>query len=198
MRMCCLPTCRYENEASLFAEDYSQWSSRERMKAWDKRWSYLKSLPQVGAIHSNQQQNNGHVEGWGCQQWGGGARRHDSLGQALVTPCKLLLQVGWGALVALIEWHRDGGSIWLLGCSRSWQATRGFLRCACPSLPPFLPLLLPRVAHSCTVPQVIVTPHSAFLTKEALCNIADTTVENVRDCALGPQLRNEVKPPPAA
>ena len=46
--------------------------------------------------------------------------------------------------------------------------------------------------------QVIVTPHSAFLTKEALCNIADTTVGNVRDCALGPQLRNEVPPPPAA
>ncbi|PSC71755.1 D-lactate dehydrogenase [Micractinium conductrix] len=45
-----------------------------------------------------------------------------------------------------------------------------------------------------SLPNVIVTPHSAFLTQEALRNIADTTAENVRDCASGGTLRNEVLP----
>lgn len=77
----------YENEGNLFDQDFVELSSRDRMHAWDRRWAYLKSLPQV-----------------------------------------------------------------------------------------------------------VVTPHSAFLTREALKNIADTTVENLRDCALGRPLRNEVKP----
>ena len=75
-----LPACRYENEASLFAEDYSQWSSRERMKAWDKRWSYLKSLPQVSECYTITLNNKNGV--WGL--WVVGAGRHDSLEQALV------------------------------------------------------------------------------------------------------------------
>ncbi|PRW33160.1 D-lactate dehydrogenase [Chlorella sorokiniana] len=43
-------------------------------------------------------------------------------------------------------------------------------------------------------PQVILTPHSAFATKEALGNIADTTIDNLRACAAGQPLVNEVKP----
>ncbi|GLC50489.1 hypothetical protein PLESTB_000385200 [Pleodorina starrii] len=48
-------------------------------------------------------------------------------------------------------------------------------------------------------PQVLVTPHSAFLTQEALLNIATTTCQNIADWNLGKALPNEVKPPaPAA
>lgn len=46
-----------------------------------------------------------------------------------------------------------------------------------------------------SLPQVLITPHIAFLTQEALANIADTTVENLHECALGMDLVNEVKPP---
>jgi len=49
-----------------------------------------------------------------------------------------------------------------------------------------------------SLPQVLITPHVAFLTEEALANIADTTVENLRQCALGTNLANEVKPPPSS
>jgi D-lactate dehydrogenase len=45
-----------------------------------------------------------------------------------------------------------------------------------------------------TLPQVLVTPHIAFLTKEALANIADTTVGNLKAAALGQELVNEIKP----
>ena len=48
-----------------------------------------------------------------------------------------------------------------------------------------------------SLPQVLITPHIAFLTQEALANIADTTVENLHECALGMDLVNEVKPPAA-
>jgi D-lactate dehydrogenase len=47
--------------------------------------------------------------------------------------------------------------------------------------------------------QVLVTPHSAFLTEEALANIANTTIDNISKCLLGEPLgRNEVvyTPPP--
>ena len=53
--------------------------------------------------------------------------------------------------------------------------------------------------------QVLVTPHSAFLTYEALDNIAATTLSNIKAWKLGEDLGpNEVKlskpapPPPAA
>ena len=46
-----------------------------------------------------------------------------------------------------------------------------------------------------SLPQVLITPHIAFLTHEALANIADTTVENLRACSCGTHLVNEVKPP---
>lgn len=46
-----------------------------------------------------------------------------------------------------------------------------------------------------TMPQVLITPHIAFLTQEALGNIADTTVANLKACAAGEDLVNEVKPP---
>ncbi len=35
---------------------------------------------------------------------------------------------------------------------------------------------------------MLVTPHSAFLTTEALKNIADITISNMRDFALGRDL----------
>lgn len=43
-------------------------------------------------------------------------------------------------------------------------------------------------------PQVLVTPHSAFLTNEALANIAATTVENITEFLSGKPLTNELKP----
>lgn len=50
-------------------------------------------------------------------------------------------------------------------------------------------------------PDVILSPHSAFLTREALDNIGDTTMENLTAFFTGRPLLNEVKhtpPPPSA
>lgn len=48
-------------------------------------------------------------------------------------------------------------------------------------------------------PEVLLSPHSAFLTREALGNIGDTTMENLVAFFTGSQLNNEVKyAPPAA
>lgn len=46
------------------------------------------------------------------------------------------------------------------------------------------------------LPQVIVTPHIAFLTTSALDAIADTTRFNLESAAAGQPLVNAVKPPP--
>lgn len=43
-------------------------------------------------------------------------------------------------------------------------------------------------------PQTMFTPHSAFLTHEALENIASTTVANIKAYLAGEELKNEVKP----
>ena len=43
-------------------------------------------------------------------------------------------------------------------------------------------------------PNVLITPHSAFLTKEALRNIARTTLENLMAFSIGEPLVNEVGP----
>lgn len=42
-------------------------------------------------------------------------------------------------------------------------------------------------------PNVLITPHSAFLTKEALQSIAGTTVQNIKEFCAGQELTNEVK-----
>jgi D-lactate dehydrogenase len=44
--------------------------------------------------------------------------------------------------------------------------------------------------------QVLITPHSAFLTEEALGNIATTTISNMEEFLAGQQLTNELKPKP--
>lgn len=44
-----------------------------------------------------------------------------------------------------------------------------------------------------TMPNVIVTSHQAFFTKEAMSNIAKTTLQNIRDFAAGKTLDNDVK-----
>jgi D-lactate dehydrogenase len=42
--------------------------------------------------------------------------------------------------------------------------------------------------------QVLITPHSAFLTQEALQNISDVTIQNLTNHALGQPLgSNEVR-----
>lgn len=83
------------------------------------------------------------------------------------------------------------------------------LRTPCPLLPlPLLPpaspvaavaaaavvaaLALAVAALRCAARQVIVTPHSAFLTKEALANIATSTCQNIADYLMGRPLVNEV------
>lgn len=45
-----------------------------------------------------------------------------------------------------------------------------------------------------TMPNVIVTSHQAFFTKEAMNNIAMTTLQNIRDFVSGKPLANEVMP----
>ena len=40
---------------------------------------------------------------------------------------------------------------------------------------------------------VIVTSHQAFFTREALENIATTTLQNIKDFEIGKALENEVK-----
>ena len=42
-------------------------------------------------------------------------------------------------------------------------------------------------------PNTLITPHSAFLTNEALANIAQSTVANLLEFANGEDLTNEVK-----
>lgn len=49
------------------------------------------------------------------------------------------------------------------------------------------------LARLLMMPNVIVTSHQAFFTKEALHNIATTTLENIREYAEGKDLINEVK-----
>lgn len=44
-----------------------------------------------------------------------------------------------------------------------------------------------------SMPNVIVTSHQAFLTKEALNEIAKTTIENLNDYFSGNELKNEIK-----
>ena len=43
------------------------------------------------------------------------------------------------------------------------------------------------------MPNVIVTSHQAFFTREAMHNIAETTLQNISDWAAGRELKNEVK-----
>lgn len=57
----------------------------------------------------------------------------------------------------------------------------------------------PRIAFFDTKPydkesfnNVIITSHQGFFTKEAMYNIAKTTMENVKDFAEGKELVNEV------
>jgi D-lactate dehydrogenase len=50
------------------------------------------------------------------------------------------------------------------------------------------------LARLLTFPNVLVTAHQGFLTREALDNIAETTLENVRAFARGDPLVNEVRP----
>ncbi len=66
--------------------------------------------------------------------------------------------------------HRHGQCLTLLRCPRRFSLLRSY-------------------------PQVLITPHSAFLTQEALKNIADTTIANIKDFALAKPLVNEAKPP---
>lgn len=49
------------------------------------------------------------------------------------------------------------------------------------------------LARLLTFPNVLITSHQAFLTREALANIADTTLANVRAFERQEQLQNEVR-----
>ena len=49
------------------------------------------------------------------------------------------------------------------------------------------------LARLLTFPNVVITSHQGFLTREALHNIAQTTLQNVRDFEKGAPLVNEVK-----
>ena len=47
-------------------------------------------------------------------------------------------------------------------------------------------------------PTSVITPHTAFLTAEALAAIGDTTIGNVHEYLAGGELSNRVRPPPPA
>jgi len=51
------------------------------------------------------------------------------------------------------------------------------------------------LARLLTFPNVVITSHQAFLTREALTNIARTTLENISDFEAGRLLKNAVIPP---
>ena len=44
-----------------------------------------------------------------------------------------------------------------------------------------------------SMPNVLVTSHQAFLTREALNSIAETTMNNLRDYFSGKELKNEIR-----
>jgi D-lactate dehydrogenase len=44
-----------------------------------------------------------------------------------------------------------------------------------------------------TFPNVLITAHQAFLTREALAAIAETTLDNVASVVAGGPIRNEVR-----
>lgn len=48
------------------------------------------------------------------------------------------------------------------------------------------------LARLMTFPNVLITAHQAFLTREALHNIAETTLQNIQDFKCGISLKNEV------
>lgn len=48
------------------------------------------------------------------------------------------------------------------------------------------------LARLLTFPNVIITSHQAFLTKEALFSIAKTSLQNVKDYTDGKELTNKV------
>ncbi len=54
------------------------------------------------------------------------------------------------------------------------------------------------LARLLTFPNVVITAHQAFLTRDALSNIAGTTLESIRAFAAGEALVNEVLLPPKA
>ncbi len=160
----------YENEGTLFFEDFTTLSSKARMKTWDRRCA-------------------------AC--WGG----HPGLTSLANMPAwclcmALLLAAGCccqhckhAALSLFPHWLRRGESRYA-----SVQNMLLFLQMrGIPDPPP--PSCRFRLLLS--YPQVLVTPHSAFLTHEALKNIADTTIASLKDFALGRPLACEVKPPKA-
>jgi len=49
------------------------------------------------------------------------------------------------------------------------------------------------LARLMTFPNVLITAHQAFLTREALYNIVETTLQNIQDFEKGLPLKNEVK-----
>ena len=48
------------------------------------------------------------------------------------------------------------------------------------------------LARLITMPNVLITSHQAFLTEEALSNIAQTTVQNITDFFLKGEIPNEI------
>ena len=48
------------------------------------------------------------------------------------------------------------------------------------------------LARLMSFPNVLITAHQGFLTREALHNIVETTLQNIRDFELGRPLKNEV------
>lgn len=50
--------------------------------------------------------------------------------------------------------------------------------------------------YVCVLLQVLITPHTAFLTEEALANIASSTITNIEEFLEDKELTNALHPKP--
>jgi len=116
---------------------------------------------------------------------------------ALMKPNAMLINVSRGGLVdtdALLEAVETGK---IGGCAMDVYENEGnlfFNDFTCYTSEERVKNWDRRFAMLKSYPNVLITPHSAFLTVEALNSIANTTQENLLAFATGQPLDNEVKP----
>jgi len=102
-----------------------------------------------------------------------------------------LINTGRGALIdtkALLK-HLKSGQIGAAGLDVYEEEENVFFKDLSSQI-----LQDDQLARLLTFPNVLITSHQGFLTREALYNIAKTTLQNVSDFESGRELVNEVRP----
>jgi len=122
------------------------------------------------------------------------ATRHliDEAALSQMKPGVFLINTGRGALIdtqALVK-HLKSGRIGAAGLDVYEEEENVFFKDLSER-----GLQDDQLARLLTFPNVLVTSHQGFLTREALGNIATTTLQNVSDFEKGQSLQNEVKAP---